>query len=98
MQKPHLAALRMTPTHGRLANLETISLGQEKQFGIEAKTKRRLLFKNAPRSLPMKEFEAALGILESQSQKQANHAIEEFRTEFTESRLALFNQAVMQLP
>src|SRR5262249_39292192 len=84
-EQAHLAAFRMTPPNRRLFYRESVSHGQKKQLGIEAESECRLLFEDRQRPFALKEFEAALRIVQSQAEKQTDHQIENDSTELTQA-------------
>src|SRR5262245_50204709 len=88
----------MAPANRYFTNLQSTSSGKEQDFRIEPESESGLLLKYVARPLQIEQLEAALRVLDVQSQQQANRPIKENSTDLTKSRLMLLDETAVHGP
>jgi len=83
----------MAPTDSHFSDPQTLFLCQEKNLRVKSEALNLLPLKNGPGRLSIKQFEAALSVLEAQPGEQPDEEVKDFSRELAHSRLVYLNQA-----
>ena len=88
----------MTPSHRDFENFQSRPRRKEQQFGIEAEAGDRHLLEYCARLCSPEEFEAALGIVNSQSKDCFDDQVEDDPAKLTSPRLMFFDKRAIDGP
>src|SRR5438552_1715264 len=80
--KAYLRPFHVTPSHGNLDDLETLTRRKKQEFGIESEPVRCLLAEDRYHGFTFEELESALRIVNVQAQQKPHHHIEHDAADF----------------
>ena len=84
------------PAHRNFRSAQAVALGEEQNFGVEAKAFDALLLENPPRTLADENLEPALRVMKLQTGESAHKTIKDHPGEFAHARLAAEDERAVE--